>query len=746
MDDNSVFIWDGKSDIPNGAKNIVVKDGIKEIGMYAFDGCKSLESITIPYKVTRIGDQAFSYCTSLKSITIPNSVTRIGSCAFRDCDSLESVTIPDSVTEIGDRAFSYCTSLKSITIPEGVTKINMSTFFNCLNLESVTISDGVTEIGDYAFRDCASLKSITIPDSVTEIGDRAFENCDSLESVTISDGVTEIGDHAFGDCASLKSITIPDSVTEIDNRAFENCHSLESVTIPDSVTEIGDRAFENCDSLKSINYKNRNIKEFLDYDSYGVNSFAVASKLIRNNVTFDIGVFEKAVEAAHAGKLHLFVKNYPDFGSMNVSASMRAVPDGTKKVLKRLFSQQEKTGKRIPKCLNRLALASNATDTPVEDIVKNFDIDYTRNVLKEGKPFVPSIVNRCYYTKDVCNKLYDKDLDSIVAETISSFNSSKDIRYKNAADFIVGHMDTDIKLLQEVSSHAKDFDVNKDTTVNDIRKEIAHWEAMGEVYKINKEYGIDITKCTCNIPVTETVYNDRKSRILDFKNEDDISLGTRLGYLTNCCQHLGSAGETAMMHGFLNPDAGFFVIEGKDGSIKAQAEIWLADKDTLVFDNIEFANTDSDNYEKRVKELRGDIANFAMQSGYKDIIMGCGYNEFDYKKMEKAKPPKLRLTPHEIYVLQEDNDAEVEFKNVKEAIDYMKTKKYDPDDFVYSDVDGDHGSVYIKHNGKVSDYLMEGYNKKLSAERQTDNNRKIASAMTKGNNIFGFSDTETQYA
>ena len=52
------------------------------IGGYAFEGCKSLKSVTIPNCVTSIGDRAFYKCTSLRSIIIPNSVTSIGWEAF----------------------------------------------------------------------------------------------------------------------------------------------------------------------------------------------------------------------------------------------------------------------------------------------------------------------------------------------------------------------------------------------------------------------------------------------------------------------------------------------------------------------------------------------------------------------------------------------------------------------------------------------------------------------------------------
>ena len=47
---------------------------------------------------------------------IPDSVTEIGIRAFNGCTSLQSIVIPDSVTTIGNMAFTQCTSLQSIEI------------------------------------------------------------------------------------------------------------------------------------------------------------------------------------------------------------------------------------------------------------------------------------------------------------------------------------------------------------------------------------------------------------------------------------------------------------------------------------------------------------------------------------------------------------------------------------------------------------------------------------------------------
>jgi hypothetical protein len=119
-------------------KEIVIENGVTNIGKYAFLNCRSLTSVTIPNSVTKIGSYAFYNCSSLTSVTIPNSVTSIGSAAFRNCSSLTSVTIPNSVTSIGSAAFRNCSSLTSVTIPNSVTSIGEQAFYRCKSLISIT--------------------------------------------------------------------------------------------------------------------------------------------------------------------------------------------------------------------------------------------------------------------------------------------------------------------------------------------------------------------------------------------------------------------------------------------------------------------------------------------------------------------------------------------------------------------------------------------------------------------------------
>ena len=299
--------------------SVTIPESVTSIGGCAFDGCSSLTSVTIGNGVTSIGGSAFSRCSSLTGITIPDSVTSIGDYAFSGCSSLTGITIPDSVTSIGDYAFNGCSSLTGITIPDSVISIGEPAFSRCSSLTDITIPDSVTSIGGGAFADCSSLTGFLvdeenpnycsdehgilfnkeksnliavpgaisgayrIPNGVTQIGYGAFAGCSSLTSITILEGVTSIGYGAFSGCSSLTGITIPDSVTSIGDSAFYGCSSLTGITIPDSVTCIDGGAFSGCSSLTSITIPN-SITSIDDSAFYGCSSLTGIT--IPDSVTF----------------------------------------------------------------------------------------------------------------------------------------------------------------------------------------------------------------------------------------------------------------------------------------------------------------------------------------------------------------------------------------------------------------------------------------------------------------------------
>ncbi|MBR6986064.1 MAG: leucine-rich repeat protein [Ruminococcus sp.] len=258
-------------------KNVVISDGVLNIGDSIFYGCSSLESITIPDSVTSIGDYAFSNCSELTSITIPEGVTSIGGSAFLGTPWLDAKQKENPLVIINSILIDGRTSIGEVEIPEGVTSI-----------------------GDYAFNNCSELTSITIPESVTSIGGGAFRNCTGLTSITIPEGVTSIGYSAFDGCTGLTSIIIPESMTSIGNFAFWNCTGLTSITIPESVKSIGDKAFNGCSSLEAITILN---PECEIYDDPGTISAGLVNGIM-DTFSGVIKGYYGSTANIYAGKYH----------------------------------------------------------------------------------------------------------------------------------------------------------------------------------------------------------------------------------------------------------------------------------------------------------------------------------------------------------------------------------------------------------------------------------------------------------
>ena len=302
-EEGTLFAWDPE------VMHVVIPDGVRRIGVCAFNDCENLTSVIIPKTVTEIQDYAFSDCKNLSSIEIPDSVEIIGKGAFRWCETLISVVIPEGVTEIREDTFSGCKNLSSVEIPDSVKKIDEGAFEWCEALTSIVIPESVTEIDSFAFLGCdnliitvkagsyaeeyckenglkyiieipkkeeASTKDdtdnriefvdeegtlfgrnsdvthVVIPDGVRHIGTGAFSGYKKLISIRIPAGVTKIQEGAFSYCENLSSVEVPDSVEKIGERAFFNCKKLASVRLPDQITEIKEATFFECSSLTSI--------------------------------------------------------------------------------------------------------------------------------------------------------------------------------------------------------------------------------------------------------------------------------------------------------------------------------------------------------------------------------------------------------------------------------------------------------------------------------------------------------------
>lgn len=226
-----------------------IVDGVLEF----YSGTEA--EVVIPDGVTEIGDFAFEYCRTMESVKIPDSVTKIGVRAFRNCTRLSTVEIPSSVTCVEDEAFYNSKWLIEQRKKTPLVIINNVVVdgYDCEG--DVEIPEGITMISGYAFWN-SKLKSVKIPNGVTEIGTEVFASCKNLESVELPNSVVSIGNSAFDCCISLRSIKIPESVTTIDYSAFSGCSSLADLEIPRNITSIATNAFSGTKWLENKRLEN----------------------------------------------------------------------------------------------------------------------------------------------------------------------------------------------------------------------------------------------------------------------------------------------------------------------------------------------------------------------------------------------------------------------------------------------------------------------------------------------------------
>ncbi len=143
---------------------------------------KLIKNLVIENGITEIGDYTFT-AIAITSLTTPTSLTRIGENAFSYCDDLESITINGTNCVIEDYAFDSCEgkTLETITL-NGVKSIGYDAFYE---VDSNKIELGNIEyIGEAAFALNETVKEITFPESLKSFGENFISGCTALEKVT----------------------------------------------------------------------------------------------------------------------------------------------------------------------------------------------------------------------------------------------------------------------------------------------------------------------------------------------------------------------------------------------------------------------------------------------------------------------------------------------------------------------------------------------------------------------------------
>ena len=153
-------------------------DNATRVYLLGYTGTETV--VTVPAHITDIYAEAFAGL-SITKIILPDGVKTIGAYAFYECEALEEINLPTTLVEIGERAFYYCSELTNMELPEGLEIIGADAFYRCGGFEAIVLPSTLKSIGDGAFyfADVTDM-SVLIPTGIITMGEEVFYGCGDM--------------------------------------------------------------------------------------------------------------------------------------------------------------------------------------------------------------------------------------------------------------------------------------------------------------------------------------------------------------------------------------------------------------------------------------------------------------------------------------------------------------------------------------------------------------------------------------
>ena len=266
-------------------------DGKEIYGFSGFDGVApedlaKIKKITVSEGITYLFGGACKNLVNLEEVVLPESLETIDDYAFTGCLSLKTLTIPENVRltefqktgranifgELKTDCASYCPRLSEIYVKNDEMKdaffSNGHTAINLITTEGAT---GLFVDGDYVY--CVDINSAMDENQKTVIYLVDYKGDDEIVSVRGSNNLNigsfaggyeiKIKEGAFVGNETVKRIIVEEGVTEIGKGAFAGCAALETIELPESVkraydfcapTVFGETEFSGCTALTEIVY------------------------------------------------------------------------------------------------------------------------------------------------------------------------------------------------------------------------------------------------------------------------------------------------------------------------------------------------------------------------------------------------------------------------------------------------------------------------------------------------------------
>lgn len=158
-----------------------------------------LSRVSLPSSLDVINEEAFDNQVFLKEVILREGIKEIPKKSFRSCTYLYDINLPKSINVIASEAFMG-SGIKKIIIPEKVKYIGTKAFALCNHLEYIEIrSTGPCCVAPGAFIGCKNLKEVRLSDVYIDFGMASFAGCISLKTIA-GPGIYHYDDTCFAGC------------------------------------------------------------------------------------------------------------------------------------------------------------------------------------------------------------------------------------------------------------------------------------------------------------------------------------------------------------------------------------------------------------------------------------------------------------------------------------------------------------------------------------------------------------------
>ena len=292
-------------------EEVILPEGLKNLGVSTFKGCSSLKEITLPSTLLSIGSYDFEG-TALTELTIPASVNYVGKNIFAFWDSLLRINMENATppTEFDKDAFSESLRRRAVVlyVPNGAVGDYKASDWWYSRFGDNIKSDNLGDVFDYGhlryemneeagtrYLEIVGVAEVDSPEwdwmldldgvqydgrvypvwyivseslkdypweeldlsrnmykDLRTIGRAAFSGNQNLKRIKMGKNITWISDQAFYYCSNLEEVALPEKLEKIGTEAFKRCISLKHIEFCPDLQVISERAFEACWDLKGV--------------------------------------------------------------------------------------------------------------------------------------------------------------------------------------------------------------------------------------------------------------------------------------------------------------------------------------------------------------------------------------------------------------------------------------------------------------------------------------------------------------